>query len=288
MLPNVYVYSLDVILTKSRMQIQCNIITQDENTVTYRLADSQDKEQYTMEKADIEKIYLHIDDTRDKTKVEPQKSAEQAHDVIVLKDGTHLDVLLVEVADKQVKYRKVNNPEGPLFVKEIANITSIIYANGEKEDFTKESLEIVEELGKKANTNSTPELNAQSANKAVQKNQTNDSENGFVYISENSEIKIIYNLDEKTIHIYADKPLMYHSKDVRNITLTTWRWGEKESYVIFDMINKLEGVALLSGLNAFLGNISFHKHFKKKMPRTFMIEIPYETSVGTYKMQMSY
>ena len=43
-LPSVYVYSLDVILTKARMQIQCNIVSQDENTVTYQLLDSQDTE----------------------------------------------------------------------------------------------------------------------------------------------------------------------------------------------------------------------------------------------------
>ena len=57
-LPSVYVYSLDVILTKARMQIQCNIVSQDENTVTYQLLDSQDTELYTMEKADISKVSL--------------------------------------------------------------------------------------------------------------------------------------------------------------------------------------------------------------------------------------
>ncbi len=146
LLPNLYVYSLDVILTKARMQIQCNIISQDENTVTYQLLDSQDKELYTMEKADIEKIYPHIDDatTRNETKTESQK-AERVNDVIVLKDGTRIDVVLVEVAEKQVKYRKANNPEGPLYIKEIANIASIIYANGEKEDFISKTVEIIEQ-----------------------------------------------------------------------------------------------------------------------------------------------
>ena len=137
LLPSVYVYPLDVILTKARMQIQCNIVSQDENTVTYQLLDSQDKELYTIEKADIEKIYPHIEDTtiHNEPKVEPQKEEENVNDVIVLKDGTRIDVALIEVTDKQVKYRKANNPEGPLFIKEIANISSIIYSNGEKEEF---------------------------------------------------------------------------------------------------------------------------------------------------------
>lgn len=146
-MPSMYVYSLDVILTKSRMQIQCNIISQDENTVTYQLIDSQDKELYTMEKADIEKIYPHTEDiaTRTEPKNESQKPEEKSNDILVLKDGTQLDVILVEVSDKQVKYRKANNPTGPLFVKEIANITSIMYANGEKEDFTQENVKVAVE-----------------------------------------------------------------------------------------------------------------------------------------------
>ena len=148
LLPSVYVYSLDVILTKSRMQIQCNIISQDENTVTYQLIDSQDKELYTMEKSDIEKIYPHTEDvpTPKETKNESVSNEIKANDVLVLKDGVRLNVILVEVADKQVKYRKVNNPQGPLFVKEIANISSIIYANGEKEDFSHKAVEMIESL----------------------------------------------------------------------------------------------------------------------------------------------
>ena len=275
LLPSVYVYSLDVILTKSRMQIQCNIISQDENTVTYQLLDSQDKQQYTMEKADIEKIYPHADEaaTRSKTNVEPQKPEEKPHDVIVLKDGTKLEIILVEVADKQVKYRKANNPEGPLFVKEIAYISSIIYANGEREDFTQEAINLSDKS---------------SANQTAQESQADDSENGFTYMSENNEIKIIYDPDKKMIQIHADKPLMYHSKDARNITLTSWTWGNKESYVIFDMVNKLDGVAILSGWYAYMSNISFHRRFKKKMPKTFMIEITYETTIEKYKMQMAH
>ena len=156
LLPSVYVYSLDVILTKARMQIQCNIVSQDENTVTYQLLDSQDTELYTMEKADIEKIYPHIEDAtiNNEPKVEPQKE-ENVNDVIVLKDGTRIDVVLIEVTDKQVKYRKANNPEGPLFVKEIANISSIIYANGEREDFPHATQKAEEKILKQEETTPT-------------------------------------------------------------------------------------------------------------------------------------
>jgi hypothetical protein len=221
-----------------------------------------------MEKSDIEKIYPHTEEApkREDTKNESVINEEKVNDVLVLKDGAQLEVILVEVSDKQVKYRKVNNPQGPLFVKEIANISSIKYANGEKEEFSHEAVEVTED-----------------STKSVVK----DQEKGFVYTSENDEIKIIYDFEEKTIRIYADKPLMYHSKDARNIALTTWHIEGKELCVIFDMINKLEGVAILSGWYAFLGNMSFHKKFKKKMPKTFLIEIPYETTIGSYKMKLT-
>lgn len=126
------------------MQIQCNIISQDQNTVTYQLIDSQDKELYTMEKADIEKIYPHTEDIvmRTESMNESQKTEVKSNDIIVLQDDTKLEVILVEVADKQVKYRKANNPNGPLFVKEIANISSIIYANGEKDIFNSATIKV--------------------------------------------------------------------------------------------------------------------------------------------------
>ena len=57
-LPSVYVYSLDVILTKARMQIQCNIVSQDEHTVTYQLLDSQDKELYTIGRSENSDIII--------------------------------------------------------------------------------------------------------------------------------------------------------------------------------------------------------------------------------------
>lgn len=146
LLPSMYVYSLDIILTKSRMQIQCNIISQDEYTVTYQLLDPQDKDLYTMEKSDIEKIYHHIENApKSKENINESVSNDlKANDVLVLRDGVRLDVILVEVAEKQVKYRKVSNPQGPLFVKEIANICSIIYANGEIENFTQTKNEVID------------------------------------------------------------------------------------------------------------------------------------------------
>jgi hypothetical protein len=58
-----------------------------------------------------------------------------AQDLIVKKDGTILKSKIIEVSDEQVKYKKADNPEGPLYSISIANITAINYENGSVEKF---------------------------------------------------------------------------------------------------------------------------------------------------------
>lgn len=273
------------------MQIQCNIISQDENTVTYLLLDSHSKEQYTMEKADIEKIYPHTEEsvTPSKKEVESPKIEENPHDIIVLNDGTKLDVILVEVADKQVKYKKANNTEGPLFVKEIANISSIIFANGEREDFTQEAIKVAEESSKSTTINSTPELSTQSsANRAAQQYQTDNSEKGFTYMSEDGKIIMTYDFSDKVVYLKVDEPLIYHSRGMRNIAIVPCHIDKKDLFLVLDMGNKVEGVAFLSGIMSFNLNWDFHRYFKKKMPKTFVIDVPYETKQVSYIMKLAY
>lgn len=56
-------------------------------------------------------------------------------DVILLRDATKLEVVIQEVDDKVIKYKKVSDPEGPLFSVKKAEITSIQYGNGDTETF---------------------------------------------------------------------------------------------------------------------------------------------------------
>ena len=58
MLQNICAYDVDVIITKSREQIQCLILSIDENNVTYNSADQNDTLIYNIAYVDIEKIYL--------------------------------------------------------------------------------------------------------------------------------------------------------------------------------------------------------------------------------------
>lgn len=56
-------------------------------------------------------------------------------DVIVLRDESKLEVLIQEVDEQVVKYKKISDPEGPLFSIKKSEIASIRYGNGEVETF---------------------------------------------------------------------------------------------------------------------------------------------------------
>lgn len=52
-------------------------------------------------------------------------------DIIIKTNSEKIEALIQEVSDTEVKYKKANNPNGPLFVVKMDDISSIIYANGE-------------------------------------------------------------------------------------------------------------------------------------------------------------
>lgn len=56
-------------------------------------------------------------------------------DVIRLRDESKLEVYIQEVDDQVVKYKKISDPEGPLFSVKKSEIASILYGNGEEETF---------------------------------------------------------------------------------------------------------------------------------------------------------
>nr|WP_295929233.1 hypothetical protein [uncultured Dyadobacter sp.] len=56
-------------------------------------------------------------------------------DVILLRDESKLEVLIQEVDEQVVKYKKISDPEGPLFSVKKSEIASIRYGNGEVETF---------------------------------------------------------------------------------------------------------------------------------------------------------
>ena len=58
-----------------------------------------------------------------------------AQDVIIKKDGGRLEVKVAEISDTELKYRKLNNPTGPLYTIKVADLVRVDFENGESEVF---------------------------------------------------------------------------------------------------------------------------------------------------------
>ena len=56
-------------------------------------------------------------------------------DIIILKDGSELKGKVTEIGLNEIKYRKVENLEGPAYVLDKAEIFMILYENGKKDVF---------------------------------------------------------------------------------------------------------------------------------------------------------
>ncbi len=58
-----------------------------------------------------------------------------AQDIMYLKSGVDVNVKVYEVGKKEIKYKKFNNLDGPLYTINIKSIDRIKYQNGEDENF---------------------------------------------------------------------------------------------------------------------------------------------------------
>lgn len=58
-----------------------------------------------------------------------------AQDLVIFRDGTELQVQLIEINTQQISYKKLSMPDGPTYTIEKGEVFMIKYANGEKEVF---------------------------------------------------------------------------------------------------------------------------------------------------------
>lgn len=58
-----------------------------------------------------------------------------SQDVIITKKAEKLEVKIIEVSSSEIKYKKLNNLEGPTFVLLSSDVASVIYENGEVQVF---------------------------------------------------------------------------------------------------------------------------------------------------------
>lgn len=58
-----------------------------------------------------------------------------AQDIITTKDAQKISAKIIEVSNKEIKYKKANNPDGPTFVINQSDVKSILYESGEYSSF---------------------------------------------------------------------------------------------------------------------------------------------------------
>ena len=61
--------------------------------------------------------------------------AVSAQDIIVTRDNKRIDANITEVSGDNIRYKKANSPDGPVFVMPVKDINSIVYNNGDVQTF---------------------------------------------------------------------------------------------------------------------------------------------------------
>ncbi|MCQ2341999.1 MAG: hypothetical protein MJZ75_00700 [Paludibacteraceae bacterium] len=59
-----------------------------------------------------------------------------AADIIILKNSTKIDAKILEVSSSEIKYKKINNLDGPMFVVNTNEINSIVFENGDVQTYS--------------------------------------------------------------------------------------------------------------------------------------------------------
>ena len=62
-------------------------------------------------------------------------------DIIVTQGSQRIDAKVLEVSETEVRYKKANNPDGPVFVIAADKIASILYSNGDVQLFDKTAVQ---------------------------------------------------------------------------------------------------------------------------------------------------
>lgn len=75
----------------------------------------------------------------------------KSQDTLYLKNGNFIAAKVIEIGTQEIKYKKVQNPDGPMYVINKADVAMIEYASGYKDIFGQEQGDIASNKGNKTN-----------------------------------------------------------------------------------------------------------------------------------------
>ena len=98
-----------------------------------------------------------------------------AQDIIVTKDAKKIEATILEVSKSEIKYKEVDNPNGPTFILETEEISSIIYSSGKVVVYNQNAEDNAKETVKEEEVINKEEVSPQEANGRIYR------ENGEYY-----------------------------------------------------------------------------------------------------------
>ena len=175
-----------------------------------------------------------------------------AQDVIVKKDGNTILSKVLEVRQTEVKYKKWSNLDGPEYVIAIAELLSINYQNGEKDDFS-----------------SVPVGNQQTSDKNYHPDKSLSAEE----VQRRVEQANPYSLFKKG----ATATYIIERADKQGKQEKFWNWASESSYIqqyVSDVRVENGALAVYVKLNFLNKKLEPSKGIKKTIKdRVFKIEI---------------
>ena len=91
-------------------------------------------------------------------------------DVILLKDGSEIKAKVTEIGVQEIKYKKFDNLEGPVYTLKKSDVFMITYENGQKEVIKAEEQPAVNQPGQQGRVQQQPEISISSS--VVRKTKT--------------------------------------------------------------------------------------------------------------------
>ncbi|MCA0429398.1 MAG: hypothetical protein LCH32_02730 [Bacteroidetes bacterium] len=87
-----------------------------------------------------------------------------AQDTLILNNSTNVIAKVLEINPDQIKYKRFDNIDGPLYILNKSSVKFIIYSNGLKEQIEPSSTQQVSTIQTQTTTNSNNEVKPQSTN----------------------------------------------------------------------------------------------------------------------------
>src|SRR6186713_1088642 len=187
--------------------------------------------------------------------------ASLAQDIILKTNGDEIQSKVVEIDAEKVKYKKYENPDGPLYSIAVAEVFMIRYANGSKDVMTSIEKQLSPVLEVKHSITGDW-INKLIANENIRISE----ENGAFFMTIKgtkaplSEIKSNeYSLDGSSLRVYSvsnDSLIMKDIADDKGPNLYLTRVMKPEIVQPASTVNKsMVGIALSTGFGASYGGI---------------------------------